>query len=161
MPCRKGGRYRLYTRHLQQSYDMVGRRADALALYRELLDHLPNDVGDEQARPLALFTVAWVLTRDHTEIHDPERAADFARSAVAIAEARGTSRSIHRYLDTLALALHQTGATAEAIEVERRAIDRLRPGASASLRGAYEASLQAYEASSAESSDLPAERPDR
>jgi tetratricopeptide (TPR) repeat protein len=152
---------------LATSYDMIGRRADALALYLELLEHMPDEPGDERAGPFALFTVAWVLTRDHPEVNDPARAVDFARRAVDHAEARGTSRNLHMILDTLALALHQAGATADAIETERRAIASIpkiapRPWdarTDETVRASYEARLRTYEASMAGQVPRPTEGP--
>ena len=153
-------------RHLAASYDMIGRRSDALALYRELLRPLRRGRSEERAGPLALFTVAWVLTRDHPEVHDPARAIDFAQRAVDKAEARGR-RDVHLFLDTLALALHQTGASAEAIETERRAIARIpemEPRETDArtdeiVRASYEARLRMYEASMAGQAPRPTEDP--
>jgi tetratricopeptide (TPR) repeat protein len=158
------GTTRTAMRNLATSYDMIGRRADALALYLELLRHLPEDPDDERAGPFALSTVAWVLTRDHPEVNDPERALEFARSAVA--KATDGSRNLHIYLDALALALYQTGARAEAIETERRAIESIpdiepRPGNAETdeiVRARYEERLRAYEASMAGQTPHPAER---
>ena len=142
-------------RNLATSYDMIGRPADALALYRELLEHPPYEAGDRHAGPFSLFRVAWVHTRDHPEVHDPARAVEFARRAVDRVRAKDRSRNLHMFLDTLALALHQTGATAEAIETERRAIARIpeivpRPWDARTdeiVRAGYEARLREYEAS--------------
>jgi serine/threonine protein kinase/tetratricopeptide (TPR) repeat protein len=150
-------------RNLATAYDMIGRRADALALYRELLAHLSQEVDDADAGPFALFTVAWVLTRENPEVNDPARALELARSAVDGATRRRAPRNLHMYLDTLALALHQTGATAEAIATERRAIERvpsLRPRPDSArtreiVRASYEARLRAFETSLAEEAPLP------
>ena len=62
------------------------------------------------------------------------------------------------YLDTLALALHQAGATAEAIEAEKRAIaslPKIRPApfdarSLETVRATYKARLDSYEASISE-----------
>ena len=140
-------------RNLATSYDMIGRRADALALYRKLLQRLPKEVGDQRAGPFALFAVAWVHTRDHPDVNDPARAVDFARRAVD--KARADSENLHMFLDTLALGLHQTGATAEAIETERRAIACIpntearawTPRTDETIRARYEARLRSYGAS--------------
>jgi tetratricopeptide (TPR) repeat protein len=138
-------------RNLATSYDRIERRADALALYRELLEHLPSEADDDRAGPFALFMVAWVLTRDHPEVSDPARAVDFARGAVD--RTRATSRNYHMFLDTFALALHQVGATAEAIEAERQAIasiPEIEPNPTdartdETVRAGYEARLRIYE----------------
>jgi tetratricopeptide (TPR) repeat protein/tRNA A-37 threonylcarbamoyl transferase component Bud32 len=151
----RDGPTRTALRNLATAYDMIGRRADALALYRTLLEHVPDDAGDERAGPFDLFMAAWVLTREHPEVNDPARAVDLARRSVD--EAPAESRSLHMYLDTLALALHQAGATAGAAATERRAIASIpsilpRPDdarTDETVRALYGTHLHAYEASMA------------
>ena len=55
-------------------------------------------------------------------------------------------------LDTLALAYHLTGETAQAIEVQQRAISLLPPGDS-DLRSALESALLRFEAALTEESE--------
>jgi tetratricopeptide (TPR) repeat protein len=131
-------------RALTNAYLKMGRDVEALALCRELLEHLPARATDPNASSTALFTVAWVLTRDIEGLRNPEKAVDFAQHAVNIAQER-KKRLVYQYLDALALAQHQAGNTAQAIETEKRAISRIPKRANASDRTAYEAALRTYE----------------
>jgi tetratricopeptide (TPR) repeat protein len=131
-------------RYLAMAYAKVGRDDERLALYRQALAQLPSTPGQADASRHALFTVAWILTRDNDELQDPVRAVEFARRAVELAEAEN-ARNTYRMLDLLAAAHHQSGDTAAAVETQRRAIDALPERVSPDRRTAYEARLSTYQ----------------
>jgi serine/threonine protein kinase/tetratricopeptide (TPR) repeat protein len=141
-------------RDLGDVYETLGRKEDALVLYRELLANLPTtpDGGDDL--PYALFSVAWVLTRDIDGLRDPDRALEFALRDVDVTRAK-RGRADLRSLVTLALAQHLSGDTTGAIATQKRAIARLSPRASKAVRTAYEANLRTYEAALREHGDQP------
>lgn len=132
-------------RWLVDIYPKIGRSDAAAALGREFLPHLPSDAADPNATPMSMFTKAWILTRDVEALRDPDRAADFARRAVDLAE-RSHKRALHNYLDLLALALHQTGDTAAAIEAQKRAL-AVFPQDNESGRKEFQESLDEYRTS--------------
>ncbi|MHC5108904.1 MAG: tetratricopeptide repeat protein [Planctomycetota bacterium] len=131
-------------RALAGAYLKVERDDEALTLCRELLEQLPARADDTTASSTALFTVAWVLTRDIEELRNPEKAADFSQHAVNIAKKR-KKRLVHQYLDMLALAQYQAGKTAEAIETQKRAIARIPERAKSRFHDRYQTALHAYE----------------
>jgi tetratricopeptide (TPR) repeat protein len=66
-----------------------------------------------------LNSAAWLLLIMPDEKHrDPETALAYARAAVRL-----TDRSDHMILDTLALALFETGHILEAIEIQKKAVE--------------------------------------
>ena len=136
-------------RDLGRAYEKVGRLEDELALYRESLANLPSTPDDAEASPMALFTVGWIFTRDMEELQDPAQAIEFAQRAVDMAQAEN-SRVLYKILDLLALAQHQSGDNAKAVETQKRAIEvfpkRIGPG----TRAKYKAHLSTYEAALAE-----------
>ncbi|MCP3902274.1 MAG: tetratricopeptide repeat protein [Planctomycetes bacterium] len=153
----QGWRHRrtlLTMRTLGRSYTRVGRHDDALALYREALAELPSASDDAKASSFELYTVSWLLTRDTGDLQDPVRAIEFAGRAVDVAQAQDPG-DIHRMLDVLALAQHQSGDHARAIETQKRAIASIPPRAGPSIRAAYERDLRTYEAALGENGDQP------
>ncbi len=135
-------------------YEHLGRDADAMIVYRELLDNLPADERDASASPRALTTVAWVHLRAIDEVHNPSRALRFAQQAVELVRSRDRAQKnpqFHRMLDTLASAQHQTGDTVSAIETERLAIASVQGWLRPELLEEYQSRLEAYEAALAES----------
>ncbi len=141
-------------RDLGEAYEKVSRHEDALTLYRELLANLPTEPHDADARPIALFTVGWVLTRDVERLRDPDRAVEFAQRAVDIVQARN-GRGNHQYLDTLALALYQAGDIAGAVETQTLALSLISDRTAETVHADYQASLHAYEAALSEHGDQP------
>ncbi|MCH8825268.1 MAG: serine/threonine protein kinase [Planctomycetes bacterium] len=141
-------------RDLGRAYEKVGRLEDELALYRESLANLPSTPDDAEASPMALFTVGWILTRNIEEIQEPIRAIEFAQRAVDLAQL-ANSRSLYKLLDLLALALHQKGDNAKAIESQKRAIEFIPKQFSPGTFAKYESHLSTYEAALAEQGSQP------
>jgi tetratricopeptide (TPR) repeat protein/tRNA A-37 threonylcarbamoyl transferase component Bud32 len=131
-------------RDLGRAYEKVGRHDEALAMYRQSLRDLPSTPEDADGSRSVLFAVGWLLTRDMDGIQDPARAVEFAQWAVDVAQEE-KARDTYKMLDLLALARHQSGDTAGAIEAQQRAIEALPEKASPGLRAKYEAHLSAYE----------------
>ena len=110
---------------------------------------------------MALFTVAWVLSRDIKELRNPDLAVEFAQRAVSIAEARNKRRLL-QYLNVLALAQHQTGETAMAIKTQKRAISLMPKKTDEATRVEYENNLRTFEAAmEAQEGDATANGDDR
>ncbi len=131
-------------RVLADLYTRVDRDTEALALSRELVEHLSTRIIDANASANTLFTVAWAWTRNLKGFQQPNKAVHFAERALAAAreENRG---SPHKYHDMLALAQYQAGDIATAIETEKHAISLLTGSEyDASVRPAYEAALGTY-----------------
>jgi tetratricopeptide (TPR) repeat protein/tRNA A-37 threonylcarbamoyl transferase component Bud32 len=131
-------------RDLGRAYERVGRHDDERALYRASLARLPSTPDDADGSRSVLYTVGWLLTRDMDEIQDPARAVEFAQRAVDVAQAE-SARDTYKMLDLLALARHQAGDTAEAIEAQQRAIEALPERVPQGLRAKYKAHLSTYE----------------
>ncbi len=131
-------------RDLGRAYEETGRHDDALAMYRQSLRDLPSTPEDADGSRSILFAVGWLLTRDMDEIQDSARAVAFAQRAVDVAQAE-SARNTYKMLDLLALARHQSGDTAGAVDVQRRAIEALPESVSPGLRAKYEAHLSTYE----------------
>jgi tetratricopeptide (TPR) repeat protein len=131
-------------RDLGRAYEKVGRHDEALAMYRQSLRDLPSTPEDADGSRSVLFAVGWLLTRDMDGIQDPTRAVEFAQWAVDVAQEE-KARDTYKMLDLLALARHQSGDTAGAIEAQQRAIEALPENASPGLRAKYEAHLSTYE----------------
>ncbi len=106
---------------LAAAYLELGRTNDALPVLRDLLGHLAPQIEGPDASAIPLHLVAWVLTREIEEIHDPGRALDYAQRACDLREAMGGGAS-WSLLDTLALAQHKTGNTAAAVETQKQAV---------------------------------------
>jgi tetratricopeptide (TPR) repeat protein len=129
---------------LATAYMELGRAEDALPLQRELLglQVAPADAVDANAE--VLNEAAWtLLTMENESLRDPERALGFAKRACALEEEEG-GESSWTYLDTLALAQHDTGDTAAAIETQTRAIALMPEGADPTVAerlAEYEATL--------------------
>jgi tetratricopeptide (TPR) repeat protein len=148
-------------RALADAYLRVGRDDKAVTLCRELLEHLPTVATDSEAPSIALFTVAWVLTRDLEELRNPDLAVEFAQHAVTIAQERNKRRE-HQYLNVLALAQHQAGDTARAIETQKRAISLMPEKFDEVIRAEYDDNLRTYEAAmEAQSGEAAADKVDR
>ena len=132
---------------LAKAYINLDRREDALPLYRELLDLELATADDPDAAANTLNEAAWtLLTHDFEELNDPEFALGLAKRACSKEEAvRGAN--LWMYLDTLALAQHETGDTAKAIETQKRAVE-LNPDNAELVE-----SLHRYEAALADVSD--------
>ncbi|MCB9846086.1 MAG: tetratricopeptide repeat protein [Phycisphaeraceae bacterium] len=111
-----------YERRLADAYLALGRREEAVPLYRELLGLQTAEADKPDASDFALNEAAWfLLTHEIEELRDPARALGYAERACALEEA-ANGASLWQYLDTLALAQHATGDTAAAIDTQRRAI---------------------------------------
>jgi tetratricopeptide (TPR) repeat protein len=131
-------------RDLGRAYEKVGRHDEALAMYRQSLRDLPSKPDQADPSRSVLYTVGWLLTRDMDEIQDPALAVEFAQRAVDVAQAEN-ARDTYKMLDLLALARHQAGDTAEAIEAQQRAIEALPERVPQGLRAKYKAHLSTYE----------------
>jgi tetratricopeptide (TPR) repeat protein len=131
-------------RDLGRAYERAGRHDEALAMYRLSLRDLPSTPEDADGSRSVLFAVGWLLTRDMDEIQDPALAVEFAQRAVDVAQAEN-ARDTYKMLDLLALARHQAGDTAEAIEAQQRAIEALPERVPQGLRAKYKAHLSTYE----------------
>lgn len=105
-----------------------GRYAQAVAAYEKSLSFQANN-------PEVLNNLAWLfLTAENKGWRDPGRALGLARRAAAI-----SARS--HILDTLAEALWQNGESAEAVVVERRALE-----AAQENREYYQGQLKKFQA---------------
>ncbi|NDY43281.1 M48 family metalloprotease, partial [Dissulfurirhabdus thermomarina] len=103
-----------WTLRLAAELQEVGDYGRALRLYERMLATAPDD-------PEVLNGLAWLrATADDPAYRDPAAALRLARRAAKIAPAP-------HVLDTLAEALFRNGRTAEALEVERRALERAGP----------------------------------
>jgi tetratricopeptide (TPR) repeat protein len=131
---------------LASTYLHLGRRDEALPLYRELLRAQLAVAEQSNATPGTLNDAAMtLLTHELEELRDPERALGYAERACAAQEEAGSAGS-WRLLDTLALAQHRTGDTAAAVRTQRRALELMPEGEDpeAAVRLAeYEAALEA------------------
>lgn len=131
-------------RDLGRAYARVGRHEDALALYRRSLANLPSTPDDAEGSRFVLFTVGWLLTREIDELQDPARAVEFAQRGVDVAEAE-EARDRYKMLDLLALAQHQSGDNAKAVETQKRAIEFIPEPIGPGTRAKYEAHLATYQ----------------
>ncbi len=115
------------------------RHDEALPLRRELLEHELALAESPGAPVRSLNRVAWaLLTHDHAELRDATRALGLARRAAELSDHDDPA-----ILDTLALALFETGDVDAAIETERRALELL--PADAPDRDGYVAALERFE----------------
>ena len=131
------------------AYLKLGRTEDALPLQREQLEqkYAAAQAADASTRDLNNF--AWDLLTQKTEgLRDPARALALAQRACAREEAEGGDQ-LWLYLDTLALAQHETGATATALATQQRALALMPANANAATakemkerRAQYEAAQQ-------------------
>ncbi|MHC5115256.1 MAG: tetratricopeptide repeat protein [Planctomycetota bacterium] len=131
-------------RDLGRAYENLGRHDDARALYRASLATLPETPDDADVSRVVLFHVGWLLTRDVDGLRDPARAVGFAQRAVDVAQAE-ESRDTYKMLNLLALARHQSGDTARAVETQKRAIEAMPERVPARLRDKYETTLHTYQ----------------
>ena len=74
------------------------------------------------------------------------RNADWIRRGGLVNSRETDSEHLSKYLDTLALAQHQTGDTTAAIESEQETLDRLSEDQLPSTRKEYEKRLEQYKA---------------
>jgi tetratricopeptide (TPR) repeat protein len=122
-------------------------RGDAQAarpLTTEILAILEKRARLAPQDPLARNDYAWNLLSAYPEdLHDPATALE-----QSLAACEATNFENWNFLDTLALALHRTGNTAEAIERQRRALELCPAGAPA--RRDMEMRLAEYESASRE-----------
>jgi eukaryotic-like serine/threonine-protein kinase len=132
-------------RGLVTAYLGMGRSEDALPLRRELLGLKVAPAEAVDANATVLNGAAWtLLTVEDESLRDPERALGFAERACALAKESDSAR-LWTYLDTLALAQHDTGDTDVAIETQKRAIALMPEGADPSLAerlAEYEAAVK-------------------
>jgi serine/threonine protein kinase/tetratricopeptide (TPR) repeat protein len=106
---------------LATAYKELGRPADALPLQRELFELRLAAAESPDATGEALNAAAWdLLTHDVEALRDPHRALVLARQACDRAAPAPPAM-----LDTLALALFETGDVAAAVETARQAVERL------------------------------------
>ncbi len=126
-------------------YDSWGKKDEARPLCLELIKHLQvvMEGAKDAANPMAL--TAWVLTRDIDGTRDAKRARELATRACAIEEANGGSL-LFRYLNTLALAQHQTGDTATAVQTQKRALSLIPEDLDETTLGQMKEQLQTFEA---------------
>ena len=97
----------------------VDKRAEGVALLREVIDLSEQAARQPGAEPTVLNDFAWfLLTGPVEELHDPARALELSTRAVAL-----TERAHPGFLDTLAHALHRTGDLEQAIRAEREALE--------------------------------------
>ena len=127
------------------AYLELGRTEAALPLQRDLLG-LQVARGDAvDATDSVLNGTAWtLLTIENENLRDPARALGFAKRACALAEESG-SPQLWAYLDTLALAQHQTGDSQAAIANQKRAIALMPAGVDpemATRLAGYEAAVK-------------------
>jgi tetratricopeptide (TPR) repeat protein len=134
-----------YEGRLATYYRSVGRVDDAARVARQRLETLRRllERGGETPKVLNAYARD-LLTIDTPDLRDPAAALPLAERACALAEERGTYGR-WKYLDTLALAQHQTGDTAKAIETQRRALGLLPPDYH-QQRKEFEQSLAEYQA---------------
>ncbi len=126
--------------NLANLYGRQGRIDDARPLFRSLQMIERRRAGKPGASPYDKNACAWnLLTCEPADLRDPETALRLARDACAM-----TNNANHAFLDTLALAQHQTGDTPAAIETEMKALSLL--PATAPGRSDYEAALAKFEA---------------
>ena len=83
---------------------------------------LAADLDAVDANAFMLNSAAWILLTNEIEAErDPELALGYAKRACALCEKEAPDR-LWAPLDTLALAQHETGDTAAAIETQRRVL---------------------------------------
>jgi thiol-disulfide isomerase/thioredoxin len=91
-----------------------------------------------KSNPMALNEFAWtILTSKAVRARDFDLALRAAKAAVEASEAKDAA-----ILDTLARALHDTGDRTQAIEVQRKAVERATDDA---MRNELKATLETYE----------------
>ena len=113
---------------LAEAYLKLGRRDDANPILRELMDYNIASAERSNARPVYLNNVAWLLlTHEIEELRDPQRALEFAQRACE-AEENADGENLWSCLDTLALAQHQAGHHAAAVEIQQRVLALMPPG---------------------------------
>ena len=128
-------------------YGDQGRYDDAEELLLDALETLRRTLGDRDPRTIVMMNnVAWFLlsTREPAK---PAEALALAREASEL-----TDHGDPSVLDTLALALHRTGDTEQAIEIQTRAI-ALVPPEDEALRAELEEALARFEAAAAGDAD--------
>ncbi len=136
---------------LAQAYRKQGRMDEARPLVRALLDFLRKQATRPDASANDMNIIAWeLLTCEPADLRDPEAALPFAIRANDL-----TDHEDPAYLDTLSLAYHLTGDTAQAIENQKKAIALLPPGES-SMRSPLEAALADFEAALEQSQGVTA-----
>ena len=135
-------------RELAALYVDQGRPDDARPLLEMCIAAGLEAARAEGATPDAKNECAWMLlTCELADLRDPDAALALALEANDV-----TGHENPGFLDTLALAHHLTGATAQAVEVQQRAISFLPPGGS-DLRSELESALARFEAALAEESE--------
>jgi tetratricopeptide (TPR) repeat protein len=131
-------------------YRSAGRAEDAARMARQRLENLRGLIERGGETPKVLNAYARdLLTIEAPDLRDPAAALPLSERACALAEERETYGRWN-YLDTLAMAQHTTGDTANAIETQRRALDLLPPDYHL-LRKEMEQRLGEYEAALATS----------
>jgi len=105
-------------RQLGELLFWMGKRSEAVALWREEIEMANRVVARADAEPTVLNDHAWfLLVCAAEELQDPPRALELSRRAVKL-----THRQHSGFLDTLANAHHRTGDVESAIEIEREAL---------------------------------------
>jgi len=134
---------------LSDAYAQLGRRDEAIALQRELLE-ATTTAAKRAATPTMLKNqVAWtLLTHRFEELQDPALALELATTACERAEKRRES-SLWACLDTLALARHRTGDDAGAASAMRRALELAPADADANEKERMQRQLGEFEAAAA------------
>lgn len=109
---------------------------------REAVDHLQKAVEADDQQLAALNNLAWVLATDaDASLRDGVKAAELARRAAEL-----TQHEHPVILSTLAAALAETGAFAEAAQKARQAMDLARRQGNPSLAAGLENYVRSYEA---------------
>jgi tetratricopeptide (TPR) repeat protein/tRNA A-37 threonylcarbamoyl transferase component Bud32 len=109
-------------RNLIELYQAQGRVDDMRPLVSDMLETARLAAERDDALAVELNDYAWqLLTVEPVDLRDPARALDVAQRACAMEEASG-GPELWNYLDTLALAWHSSGDTAQAAATERRAL---------------------------------------
>lgn len=109
---------------------------------REAMDHFQKAIEAEPQQLAALNNAAWVLaTSTDAGMRDGPKAVDFARRAAEL-----TNHEHPMVLATLAAALAETGAFAEAVQQARNALDLARRQNQPNLVVSLENYLRQYEA---------------
>jgi len=141
----------------------LGRTADVRQLAGEQLEARRIVAERPDATAGEINDYAWLLlTIEPATLQDPEEALRLAQRACA-KEEQTSGPNLWNYLDTLALAWHRNGNTAEAVDTEAKALSLL-PGTSPEREGLqrqlaeYEARLRADKRSKAAPPQAPAPR---
>jgi serine/threonine protein kinase/tetratricopeptide (TPR) repeat protein len=128
--------------NLSELYTSQGRYAEAEGLLANVLEARKSVLGDNHPDTLrSMNGLAWLLlTREPADSRDPTAALD-----LALLVAERTDYLDFSYLDTLSLAYHLTGNSAQAAENQKKAIALLPEGPSGA-RTALEEALAKFEA---------------